>query len=144
MKNTVKYAVAGACALAASSTAVLAQEIPAGFTAGIDLASPLPTGIYAFDINGLIATDHSAPGLHGNFYATVPGLIWSSPYEIAGGKLGMTGYFAYGDYENDFGNGLGFHAGVRRAMALPNGIQHEVDLWFAQRQLERWHPLHVR
>ncbi|MGB8736545.1 MAG: hypothetical protein WCD20_10595 [Rhodomicrobium sp.] len=111
MKNTVKYAVAGACALAASSTAVLAQEIPAGFTAGIDLASPLPTGIYAFDINGLIATDHSAPGLHGNFYATVPGLIWSSPYEIAGGKLGMTGYFAYGDYENDFGNGLGFHAG---------------------------------
>ncbi len=110
MKRTVKYAVAGACALAASSTATLAQEIPAGFTAGIDLASPLPTGIYAFDINGIINSDHGAtPSIHGNFYATVPGLIWSSPYEIAGGKLGMTGYVAYGDFEHDTG---GFPGGV--------------------------------
>ncbi|MFY9641906.1 MAG: hypothetical protein WCC96_11740, partial [Rhodomicrobium sp.] len=109
--NTVKYAVAGACALAASSTAVLAQEIPAGFTAGIDLASPLPTGFYAIDINVADGFDHSAAGsFHGNLYATVPGVIWSSPYEIAGGKLGMTSLFAYGDYENDgWNHGLTAH-----------------------------------
>ncbi|MGB9025432.1 MAG: hypothetical protein WCC40_05655 [Rhodomicrobium sp.] len=107
MKSTIKFAALGACALAATSTAALAQEIPSGFTAGIDLASPLPTGIYAIDINGVIATDHANGALHGNVYAAVPGVIWSSPYEFAGGKFGLTGLFAYGDYENDVSPGLG-------------------------------------
>ncbi|MFY9641907.1 MAG: hypothetical protein WA384_18810 [Rhodomicrobium sp.] len=103
MKSTIKFAALGACALAATSTAALAQEIPSGFTAGIDLASPLPTGIYAIDINAANPIGSSKTGQVGTVYAAIPGLIWSSPWEIAGGKVGMTGLFAYGSFNDNAG-----------------------------------------
>ncbi len=99
MKSTIKFAALGVCALAATSTAAFAQEIPTGFTAGIDLASPLPTGIFAIDINAA----QSINGV-GTVYAAVPGLIWSSPWSIAGAKFGMTGLFAYASFTPNAGD----------------------------------------
>ncbi len=102
MKSTIKFAALGVCALAATSTAALAQQIPAGFTAGLDLASPLPTGLFALDIN---AVDAGSKDL--NLAATTPAIIYSSPYTIAGGKVGLFGLFAYGDVWGPFGSGGG-------------------------------------
>ncbi len=106
MRSTIKFAALGACALAATSTAAFAQQVPAGFTAGIDLATPLPTGVFAVDINAADMFEHTPGTVHANLYAAVPGLIWSSPYEIAGGKIGLEGFFAYGDLETNGGGGL--------------------------------------
>ena len=51
MKNTIKFAALGACALAATTTAALAgSELPAGVTTGIALGAPLPEGVYDITI----------------------------------------------------------------------------------------------
>ena len=55
MKNTIKLAAIGACALAVSSTAAFAgnsavSPAPAGFTTGLALGAPLPEGVYDISI----------------------------------------------------------------------------------------------
>ena len=51
MKTTIKFAALGAVALAATSTAALAgSQTPAGLTAGLPLAAPLPVGVYDLSI----------------------------------------------------------------------------------------------
>jgi len=93
MKNTIKFAALGACALAASSTAALAgSELPQGITTGIALGAPLPEGVY--DVS--IASYGGNTG--GNLAYAVPvWLIWSTPWQIAGGRIGFTANSAVAD-----------------------------------------------
>ena len=86
MKNTIKFAALGACALAATTTAALAgSELPAGVTTGIALGAPLPEGVYDITIGsyGTRATPTSA----NLAYAIPVWLIWSTPWQIAGGRI---------------------------------------------------------
>jgi hypothetical protein len=89
MKNTIKLAAIGAAALAVSSTSALAlSELPAGVTTGLALGAPLPEGVYDISVasygsrnNGLV-TDNFA-------YALPVWLIWSTPWQIAGGRIAL-------------------------------------------------------
>jgi hypothetical protein len=87
MKNTIKLAAIGAAALAVSSTAALAlPELPAGTTTGLALGAPLPEGVY--DIS--IASYGSANSQLGNLSYAIPvWLIWSTPWQIAGGRIAL-------------------------------------------------------
>jgi hypothetical protein len=86
MKNTIKLAALGACALAASTTAALAgSELPAGVTTGIALGAPLPEGVYDITIGS-----YGSRGADANSnlaYAIPVWLIWSTPWQIAGGRI---------------------------------------------------------
>jgi hypothetical protein len=88
MKNTIKLAAIGACALAVSSTAAFAgstalSTLPAGVTTGLALGAPLPEGVY--DIS--IASYGSSNDALNVAYAVPVWLIWSTPYQIAGGRV---------------------------------------------------------
>ncbi len=85
MKNTIKLAVLGAAALAASSTATLAgSTLPAGITTGIALGAPLPEGVYDISIGSY------GSSRDGNLaYALPVWLIWSTPWQIAGGRIAL-------------------------------------------------------
>ncbi len=89
MKTTIKLAAIGAAALAVSSTAALAGNsavptLPAGITTGLALGAPLPEGVY--DIS--IASYGSSNEVLGNVAYAVPvWLIWSTPWQIAGGRV---------------------------------------------------------
>ena len=87
MKTMIKFAAISAVALAASSTAALAlPELPAGTTTGLALGAPLPEGVY--DIS--IASYGSSKGGLGNLSYAIPvWLIWSTPYQIAGGRIAL-------------------------------------------------------
>ncbi len=108
MKNTIRFAALGACALAASSTAALAgSELPAGITTGIALGAPLPEGVYDISI---ASYGSNSAGLHGvNLAYAVPvWLIWSTPWQIAGGRIGLTSNYAVADvWTAGGGNPLG-------------------------------------
>ena len=66
MKNTIKFAALGACALAASSTAALAaSELPAGITTGLALGAPLPEGVYDVTIASYGSRGGSANSVSG-------------------------------------------------------------------------------
>jgi hypothetical protein len=108
MKNTIKFAALGACALAASSTAALAgSELPAGISTGIALGAPLPEGVYDISI---ASYGSDSAGLHGvNLAYAVPvWLIWSTPWQIAGGRIGLTSNYAVADvWTAGGGNPLG-------------------------------------
>jgi len=86
MRNTIKFAALGAVALAATSTAALAgSEMPQGISTGIALGAPLPEGVY--DIS--IASYGSRAGAPASSlaYAVPVWLIWSTPWQIAGGRI---------------------------------------------------------
>jgi hypothetical protein len=96
MKNTIKFAALGACALAASSTAALAgSELPAGITTGLALGAPLPVGVYDISIasygsrggNANLASGSNPNALGNLAYAVPVWLIWSTPWTIAGGRI---------------------------------------------------------
>ena len=90
MTNTIKLAVLGACALAASSSAALAaSELVPGITTGIALGAPLPEGVYDITIASYGSrTDGLGAGHPESFAVAVPvWLIWSTPWQIAGGRL---------------------------------------------------------
>ncbi len=107
MKNTIKLAAFGAVALAASSSAVLAgSQLTPGISTGIALGAPLPEGVYDITI-GLVQqgnTDSTAAytlqtppatGANtpvGGLEAVIPvWLIWSTPWQIAGGHIQIDG-----------------------------------------------------
>ena len=136
MKTMIKFAAISAVALAASSTAALAPpELPAGTTTGLALGAPLPEGVY--DIS--IASYGSAKDGGGNnlSYAIPVWLIWSTPYQIAGGRIAFDTATAIIDAGNSsgahdsFGNTLvegsiawnlnnGFNASLRAGAWLPS------------------------
>lgn len=107
MKNTIKFAALGAMALAASSTAALAgSEILPGLTSGLALGAPLPEGVYDISI-GAVQQGNKNNGLE----AAIPvWLVWSTPYQIAGGRIGFDGTIAWANVDNSvydgFQNGL--------------------------------------
>ena len=94
MKGTIKLAVLGAAALAASSTATLAaSELPSGALTGLALGAPLPEGVYALHISS-----YGSNTTTGNLAYSAPlWLVWSTPWEIAGGRLGFSTYTGVAD-----------------------------------------------
>jgi len=87
MKNTIKLAAIGAAALAVSSTSALAlSELPAGVTTGIALGAPLPEGVYDISIASYGSRD---AGLGNLAYSIPVWLIWSTPWQIAGGHIAL-------------------------------------------------------
>ena len=86
MKNTIKFAALGVCALAASSTAALAgSELPQGLTTGIALGAPLPEGVYDISFGSYGSRGN---GTYSNLAYAIPvWLIWSTPWQIAGGRI---------------------------------------------------------
>ena len=63
MKNTIKFAALGAMALAASSSAALADsQLLPGITAGLALGAPLPEGVYDISI-GAVQQRSAAGGI---------------------------------------------------------------------------------
>jgi hypothetical protein len=93
MKGTLKLAVLGAAALAASSTAALAgSELPSGALTGLALGAPLPEGVYALNISS-----YGSTGGFNTAYSAPLWLIWSTPWQIAGGRLGFSTYTGIAD-----------------------------------------------
>ncbi len=87
MKDTIKLAAIGAAALAVSTTSALAgPTLPAGVTTGIALGAPLPEGIYDISI-GSYGTRNDVLG--NLAYAIPVWLIWSTPWQIFGGRIGF-------------------------------------------------------
>ena len=97
MKNTIKFAALGAMALAASSSAALAgSELLPGITAGLALGAPLPEGVYDISI-GAVQQRAAIGGVE----AALPvWLIWSTPYQIAGGRIGFDGTMAWANVDS--------------------------------------------
>jgi hypothetical protein len=104
MKTMIKFAAISAVALAASSTAALAlPELPAGTTTGLALGAPLPEGVY--DIS--IASYGSANASLGNLSYAIPvWLIWSTPFQIAGGRIALDTATAVADVSSPSGPGI--------------------------------------
>ncbi len=105
MKNTIKLAALGAVALAASSSAALAgSQLPPGISTGIALGAALPEGVYDITI-GFVqqgnTSTNAAYQLGGGAPANTPvagmeaiipvWLIWSTPWQIAGGHIQIDG-----------------------------------------------------
>ncbi|MGO9485187.1 MAG: transporter [Rhodomicrobium sp.] len=106
MKNTIKLAALGAVALAASSSAVLAgSQLTPGISTGIALGAPLPEGVYDITIGVVqqgntssntpytlqVATPPENTPVNG-LEAVIPvWLIWSTPWQIAGGRIQIDG-----------------------------------------------------
>ncbi len=94
MKTTIKLAAIGAAALAVSSTAALAggaagtadSPLPAGVTTGLALGAPLPEGVYDITI-GSYGSKNSGDSYNNAAYAVPVWLIWSTPWQIAGGRI---------------------------------------------------------
>ncbi len=93
MKNTVKLAVLGAAALAASSTATLAgSELPSGALTGLALGAPLPEGVYDLSI-----ASYGSAGTSNVAYAAPIWLYWSTPWQVAGGRVSLSTYTGIAD-----------------------------------------------
>ncbi len=98
MKNTIKFTALGVCALAVSSTAALANsEMPAGLLTGLALGAPLPEGVYDISIGSYGSRNAQLGNLA---YALPVWLIWSTPYQIAGGRIALDSTTAIADIWN--------------------------------------------
>ena len=98
MKGTIKLAVLGAAALAASSTAALAgSELPSGALTGLALGAPLPEGVYALNIESYGSGGNRALGTANVAYSAPLWLLWSTPWQIAGGRVAFSTYTGVAD-----------------------------------------------
>ncbi len=119
LKSTLLGAVAVA-ALALTSGAALAGYVtPPGERAGIDLASPLPEGVYFVNLAGAAGSDRRfANDSTGNAQLNfdVPVIVWSTPWSILGGKLELIAAAPVAE--------LGIHAapGSTRASLYASGL----------------------
>jgi hypothetical protein len=92
MKLTAKFAGAllGAMTFSGAALASVAGATqPPGERAGLDLASPLPEGVYFVDIGSI--GNWRAPSSQSGFDYNVPILAWSTPWQIVGGRLQFYG-----------------------------------------------------
>jgi hypothetical protein len=89
MKITAKLAAAAFGAVAFSTAALAGSTNPPGERAGLDLATPLPEGVYFVNI----ASVGSWRGGKGDnaFDYNVPILAWSTPWTIADGRISLMG-----------------------------------------------------
>jgi hypothetical protein len=83
LKSTLLGAVA---ALALTSSAFAAVVTPPGERAGIDLASPLPEGVYFVDLAG-VGNNRAAVTPSSAFDYNVPIIAWATPWTILGGRI---------------------------------------------------------
>ncbi len=59
-------------------------ELPAGATTGLALGAPLPEGVYAIS-----QASYGSSANNNLSYAIPVWLIWSTPYQIAGGRIAI-------------------------------------------------------
>jgi len=89
MKITAKFAAAAFGAVAFSSAALAGSVTPPGERAGLDLASPLPEGVYFLNIGSV--GSWRGPGKDNSFDYDVPILAWSTPWTVLGGRIQLLG-----------------------------------------------------
>jgi hypothetical protein len=88
IKAKLLGAAMGALGLCGLSSAALAGSTnPPGERAGLDLATPLPEGIYFVNITGVGNWRDSVSGSDSNFSYNVPIVAWSTPWNILGGHI---------------------------------------------------------
>jgi hypothetical protein len=90
MKITATLAAAAFGAVALSSAAYANVVTPPDERVGIDLASPLPEGIYFLDLGG-VGNARNAPTKASNFDYNVPIIAWATPWTILGGRIQLIG-----------------------------------------------------
>ncbi len=136
MKNTIKFAALGAVALAASSSAALAgSQLPPGITTGIALGAPLPEGVYDVTIGfvqqgnttsnavytgqgGSLSNPYSPPAntpVNGLEAVLPVWLIWSTPWQVAGGRIQIDGTIPWASVDT--------YAGAHPQLSLLAGSQ---------------------
>lgn len=88
IKSKLIGAAMGALGLCGLSTAALAGSTnPPGERAGLDLATPLPEGVYFVNITGVGNWRDAVSGSDSNFSYNVPIVAWSTPWNILGGHI---------------------------------------------------------
>ena len=88
IKAKLLGAAMGALGLCGLSSAALAGSTnPPGERAGLDLATPLPEGIYFVNITGVGNWRDAVAGADSNFSYNVPIVAWSTPWNILGGHI---------------------------------------------------------
>ncbi len=136
IKATIIGATIGALGLVGANNAALAgTTTPPGERAGVDLATPLPEGVYFVDLGG-IGSDRGAVTKASTFDYNVPIIAWATPWTIGAGRIqliaaapeasiavpssgpygpfhnnsayirGMYNPFVAGQYAYNFGNGF--------------------------------------
>jgi Putative MetA-pathway of phenol degradation len=155
IKATILGATMGALGLTGLSGAALAfSTTPPGERAGIDLATPLPEGIYFVD-TGSIGNYRNFKGTS-NLDYNVPIVAWATPWTLGGGRFqivvaaptasggaaspsalvrGIYNPFVAGQFAYNFGNGFsasylaGAYIGVTGANLHVNGFVAIEDPW---------------
>ncbi len=136
MKNTIKFAALGACALAATSTAALAEStLPQGLTTGLTIGMPLPEGVYDISIANYGSQAPNSVYTTGNneAYSLPVWVVWWTPWQIAGGRVVLDTVTGIGDLwqpggtgKDSFGNtlvdsGIGWNLGNGLGVSLHAG-----------------------
>jgi hypothetical protein len=90
MSARIRAAAMGAVGLCGLNSAALAYSTTApGERAGIDLASPLPEGVYFGDVAS-VGTWRDGPKNGDSTVAyNVPVVVWATPWTVAGGRLSV-------------------------------------------------------
>ena len=87
IKATIFGATMGALGLVGANSAALAgTTTPPGERAGVDLATPLPEGVYFVDLGG-IGSDRGAVTKASTFDYNVPIIAWATPWTIGAGRI---------------------------------------------------------
>jgi hypothetical protein len=143
MKNTLtKLAAAGALTLAATASAMAGSTTLPGLTIGAATGAPLPPGFYFVDVTTWDSRDTAAGKV--TVGANVPVLIWSTPWQVLGGRLqlwasstvaeigitkptnsynaGLYNPFFAGQLAWDLGNNWGFSYLLGGYVGVTNGI----------------------
>jgi hypothetical protein len=146
-KTKVIGAAVGALSLCGLSTAAFAfPQTPPVERAGLDLATPLPEGVYFVDIASVggyeLTNGPLAPGQHASgFNFDVPVLAWSTPWSFNGVHLtllaalpvaeigtyghtfnGVNSSYAYGVYTPFLAGTLGYSFGNGLAVSYTAGV----------------------
>jgi hypothetical protein len=149
----IKTAILGAAmgAVGLASSALAGTVTPPGERAGIDLASPLPEGVYFVDFAG-VGNNRSSAYKTSGFDYNVPIIAWATPWTIFGGRIqllyaqpeasvsfgqnqlyarGIYNPFVAGQYAYNFGNGFSasYLAGAYIGIDSPNNTGPLAGAW---------------
>jgi hypothetical protein len=109
-KSKIIGAAVGALGLVGLTGAAQAISLtPPGERVGLDLASPLPEGVYFVDIGIVGGNPLDAPSGASMFNGNVPVLAWSTPWNILGGHITLYGALPEAEtgYDTVLSHGLG-------------------------------------
>ena len=119
IKAKILGAAMGALGLCGLGSAALAGSTnPPGERAGLDLASPLPEGIYFVNITGVGNWRDGPSNGDSSFNYNVPIVAWSTPWTLAGGRIQL---LAAAPALTAGYNHLNYTKGGPAALALGNG-----------------------